>query len=157
MLSLIACMAKNRVIGRDNDIPWNVPGEQAIFRRVTSGHAVIMGRKTYESIGRPLPKRTNIVVTRQSDYEAPGCTIVTDLSSALEAVPADEDEAFIMGGGQLYSEALGQADRIYLSELSEDIDGEITFPDFEDDFNVVSEDAYPDATIPYVHRVYERT
>ena len=156
-LSLIACMAKNRVIGRGSEIPWNVPGEQLIFRRVTSGHTVIMGRKTYESIGRPLPKRKNIVVTRQSDYVAPGCTVVSDLPSALNAVPQGEDEAFIMGGGQLYAESIKQADKIYLSELSEDIEGDITFPEFSDnDFEVVSTEGFPDASIPYTHRVFQR-
>ena len=150
-------MAANRVIGRGSEIPWKVPGEQLIFRSVTSGHAVIMGRKTYESIGRPLPKRTNIVVTRQTDFDAPGCTVVSDLASALDAVPGDEDEAFIMGGGQIYAEALPKADRIYLSELSEDIEGDIHFPDFDRDaFKVVETESFPDASIPYVYRVYER-
>ena len=150
-------MAKNRVIGRGNEIPWSVPGEQVIFRRVTSGHTVIMGRKTYESIGRPLPKRTNIVVTRQSDYDAPGCTVVSDLPAALAAIPNDEDEAFIMGGGQLYAEAIDRVDRIYLSELSKDIDGDITFPEFDTrDFETVSSEEFADASIPYVYRVFER-
>lgn len=157
-LSLIACMARNRVIGRGNDIPWNVPGEQLIFRRITSGHAVIMGRKTYESIGRPLPKRTNIVVTRQPDYDAPGCIVVGSLGAALAAVPEGEDEVFIMGGGQLYAEALPKADRIYLSELSEDIEGDVTFPDFDAArFTVISTENHPDAAIPYTHRIYQRT
>jgi dihydrofolate reductase len=156
-LSLIACMAKNRVIGRGSEIPWNVPGEQLIFRRVTSGHAVIMGRKTYESIGRPLPKRTNIVVTRQSDYDAPGCTVVSDLPSALEAVPDGEDEAFIMGGGQLYAESIGQADRVHLSELSENIEGDVLFPEVNaSDFAVSSTEEFPDASIPYIYRVFDR-
>ena len=150
-------MAKNRVIGRGSEIPWNVPGEQLIFRRLTSGHAVIMGRKTYESIGRPLPKRTNIVVTRQTDYDALGCTVVDSLTAALGAVPSDETEAFIMGGGQLYAEALDQADRIYLSELTEDIEGDILFPDFNRSvFQVVDSTDVPDATIPYVHNTYAR-
>ncbi len=116
-----------------------------------------MGRKTYESIGRPLPKRKNIVVTRQSEYEALGCTVVSDLPSALNAVPERENEAFIMGGGQLYAETIDQADRIYLSVLSEAIDGDITFPEFSDhDFQIVSIEEFPDASIPYTHRVFER-
>ena len=156
-LSLIACMAKNRVIGRGSEIPWNVPGEQAIVRRLTTGHTVIVGRKTYESIGRPLPKRTNIVVTRQDSYDAPGCTVVSSLEDAYAAVPGGETEAFILGGGQLYAEAIDQVDRIYLSELSEAIDGDITFPEFSDnDFEVVSTEGFPDASIPYTHRVFER-
>lgn len=156
-LSIIACMAKNHIIGRGSEIPWEVPGEQAIFRRVTSGHAVIMGRKTYESIGRPLPKRTNIVVTRQADYVAPGCSVVSDISSALVAVPEGESETFIMGGGQLYAETIGQADRIYLSELSQPIEGDITFPDFDRGlFRVVSTENSPDASIPYIFNIWER-
>ena len=157
ILSLIACMAKNRVIGRGNNIPWDIPGEQAIFRKATSGHAVIMGRKTYESVGRPLPKRTNIVDTRQTDYKAPGCTVVSDLDSALQATPIDEDEAFIMGGGQLYAETIDSADRIYLSVLSEVVDGDITFPEFdESNFVTVSTIDYPDALIPYEQKIYHR-
>ena len=156
-LSIIACMAKNRVIGRGSEIPWNVPGEQLIFRRVTSGHTVIMGRKTYESIGRPLPKRTNIVVTRQADYVAPGCSVVSDISSALATVPEGESETFIMGGGQLYAETIGQADRIYLSELSQPIEGDITFPDFDRrQFQIVSTEKFPDASIPYIFNIWER-
>lgn len=156
-LSLIACMAKNRVIGSGSEIPWKVPGEQLIFRRVTSGHTVIMGRKTYESIGRPLSKRTNIVVTRQSDYDAPGCTVVSDLTSALAAIPEDEDETFIIGGGQLYAEAMGQAGRIYLSVLSESVEGDIVFPEInKDDFEAISTEDFPDASIPYTHMILER-
>ncbi len=156
-LSLIVCMAKNRVIGRGSEIPWDVPGEQKIFRRATSGHTVIMGRKTYESIGRALPRRTNIVVTRQSNYDAPGCTVVSDISSALDAVPDEEDEVFIIGGGQLYAETVDRADRIYLSILSTEIDGDITFPEFdEDDFLSLSTEAFADALIPYTYTILER-
>ena len=157
ILSLIACMAKNRVIGSGSEIPWNVPGEQLIFRRVTSGHTVIMGRKTYESIGRPLPKRTNIVVTRQQNFSAPSCTVVSDVPSALAAVPEDEDEAFIMGGGQLYAETLDRADRVYLSVLTESFEGDILFPEMrEDDFTALSTQVVADASIPYSFTVWQK-
>ena len=157
ILSLIACMAKNRVIGRGSEIPWNVPGEQLIFRRITSGHTVILGRKTYESIGRPLPKRTNIVVTRQQNFSAPGCTVVSDVPSALAAVPEGDDEAFIVGGGQLYADTIDRVDRVYLSVLSESIEGDILFPKMrEDDFTAVSTEVVAEASIPYTHTVWQR-
>ena len=119
-ISLIAAMAKNRVIGRQGDIPWKIPGEQKIFKKITLGHAVIMGRKTFESLKGPLTERTNIIITRQRDYMAKGCIVVHDLSQALKSCPPGEDEAFIIGGGQLYQAALSKADRIYLTVLLRD-------------------------------------
>ena len=112
ILSLIVAMASNRVIGNKGDIPWKIPGEQKMFKEITLGHTVIMGRKTYESLGSPLPERTNIVITRQTNYQAPGCTIGHDLASAIAACARDEEEAFICGGGQLYHESLAIADKI---------------------------------------------
>jgi dihydrofolate reductase len=137
LISLIAAMAKNRVIGRQGEIPWKIPGEQKIFKKITIGHAVIMGRKTYESLGRPLSDRINIIVTRQKEYRAEGCIVVHDLSSALNHCPQDENEAFICGGGQLYHEALPIADRIYLTVIPREITGDTYFPEISSaDFRV---------------------
>ena len=157
-ISLIAAMAKNRVIGRQGEIPWKIPGEQKLFKKITLGHAVIMGRKTYESIGRPLPGRTNIVVTRQKQYQAQGCTVVHDLSSALNHCPEDEDEAFICGGGQLYHEALPMADHIYLTVIPRDIPGDTYFPDISStEFRVrQSESIEAEEAEPYNFLIYER-
>ncbi len=157
-ISLIAAMAKNRVIGHKGDIPWKIPGEQKIFKRITLGHAVIMGRKTFESLKQPLPQRTNIVVTRQADYVAQGCTVVHDLQQALNSCPQGEDEAFIIGGGQLYQAAFVMADRIYLTVIPRDIPGDTYFPEISvTEFRVVESETISTAGIePYDFYIYER-
>jgi len=157
-ISLIAAMAKNRVIGRQGDIPWRIPGEQKIFKKITLGHAVIMGRKTFESLEQPLGDRTNIVVTGQKDYRAEGCLVAHDLASAVKCCPADEDEAFICGGGQLYHEALPLADRIYLTVIPREIPGDTYFPDFSlTEFRVIqSELIQVEGVEPYNFFIYER-
>ena len=128
-ISMIVAMAVNQVIGREGGIPWKIPGEQKLFKKITLGHCVIMGRKTFESINRPLPQRTNIVITRQAAYAAPGCEVVGSLQAALEACPVDESEAFICGGGQLYREAMPIATRFYLSVLPRVVEGDTYFPE----------------------------
>ena len=157
-ISLIAAMAKNRVIGDKGGIPWEIPGEQKLFKKFTMGHAVIMGRKTYESIGQPLPGRTNIVVTRQKSYRAEGCHVVHDLAGALKCCPEDEGEAFICGGGQLYHEAIPIADRIYLTVIPRDIPGDTYFPNIlAAEFRVrQSESIKAEGVEPYNFFIYER-
>ncbi len=157
-ISLIAAMAKNRVIGHKGDIPWRIPGEQKIFKKITLGHAVIMGRKTFESLKRPLPQRTNIIITRQKDYVADGCIVVHDLSQAIESCPQNEDEAFICGGGQLYHAAFAMADRIYLTVIPRDIKGDTYFPEIPStEFQVIESEAIAVANIePYDFYIYER-
>jgi dihydrofolate reductase len=155
-ISLIAAMASNRVIGSKGKIPWKIPGEQKMFRKITIGHTVIMGRKTYESLAVPLPERINIIVTRQTEYLAPGCIIVHDLDQALTACGHDEDEAFICGGGQLYHEALPLADRIYLTIIHREIAGDTYFPEIsETDFRVTTTNTI-DGVDPYNFCIYER-
>jgi dihydrofolate reductase len=149
-------MASNRVIGNRRDIPWKIPGEQKLFKEITLGHTVIMGRKTYESIGRPLPGRTNIVITRQVDYRADGCIVVHDLDSAFQSCPPDENEAFICGGGQLYHEAMPVTDRIYLTALSREVNGDTYFPEIsEADFKITKSE-FIDGVEPYHFYIYER-
>jgi len=156
LISHIVAMASNRVIGNQGDIPWKIPGEQKMFKEITMGHAMIMGRKTYEAIGCALPGRTSIVVTRQADYQAPGCKVVHDLKSALESCDPDEDEVFIIGGGQIYSETLAIADRIYLTVLPREVDGDTYFPEIpESDFENVKSD-YIDGVEPYHFHIYEK-
>ena len=156
MISLIVAMASNRVIGKKGGIPWKIPGEQKMFRKITMGHTMIMGRKTYESIGRPLPGRTNIVVTRQPNYLAPGCTVVHDLDGAFKACAADESEAFIIGGGHLYHETIAIADRIYLTLIPREIHGDTYFPEFsEADFEII-ESGFVDGIVSYHFYIYER-
>ena len=155
-ISLIAAMAKNRVVGNQGVIPWKIPGEQKLFKKITLGHAVIMGRKTYESIGKPLPGRTNIVVTRQNPYQAEGCLVVHDLSSAINRCPEDEAEAFICGGGQLYQEALPLADRIYLTVIPREIPGDTYFPEISSADFRVKESKVIEGIETYNFCIYER-
>lgn len=156
LISLIVAMASNRVIGDKGEIPWKIPGEQKMFKEITMGHTMIMGRKTYEAIGRALPGRTNIVVTRQTDYSAPDCIVVHDLKSALESCPVDESEAFIIGGGQIYHETITSADRIYLTVVQREVPGDTYFPEFsESEFKAIKSDTI-DAAESYHFYVYER-
>jgi aromatic-L-amino-acid decarboxylase len=155
-VSLIAAMAANRVIGHQGTIPWKVPGEQKMFKEITMGHCVIMGRKTHEDIGQALPGRTNIVITRQRNYQAPGCIVAGDLRTALEGCPANETEAFIIGGGQLYRESMPLADRIYLTVVPQDIEGDVFFPEFSiDEFEVTRSELIQGA-VPYHFYIYDR-
>ena len=155
-ISMIVAMAVNRVIGRGGDIPWKIPGEQKLFKKITLGHCIIMGRKTYESIQQPLPQRTNIVITRQASYKAPGCHVVGSLQEAIEACPADKKEVFICGGGQLYNEALPQADRLYLSILPKVVEGDTYFPEFQvEEFKLTSAETIVGPQ-PYHFLIYDR-
>lgn len=130
LVSLIAAVARDGTIGANNSIPWRIRGEQKYFRAVTTSHPIIMGRKTHESIGRPLPDRRNIVVTRNPGYRAEGCEVFTSLERALAACQG-VDEVFVIGGGELYRESLPIADRLYLTEIHADFAGDTHFPDFD--------------------------
>jgi dihydrofolate reductase len=143
-ISLIAAMAENRVIGSGGSIPWKIPGEQKLFKRITLGHAVIMGRRTFESIGRPLPGRTNIVVSRRPGFQPGGCLVASGLAAALALCPAGEEETFIIGGGQLYREAMPITDRIYLTVVPVAVDGDTFFPEIPADvFAITSAERIP--------------
>ncbi len=142
MISLIAAMARNRVIGKDNAMPWHLPADLAHFKRVTMGKPVIMGRNTYESIGRPLPGRKNVVISRNPDYSPEGCVVVSSIDAAL-AECAEVDEVMIIGGGQLYQAMLPHADRLYLTLIDSDLDGDTQFPDYTGyDWKVVDTEHY---------------
>lgn len=123
-------MAKNRVIGRDNRIPWRLPRELQMFKSLTMGHHIIMGRKTYESLNRLLPGRTTVIVTHDRKYRVPGAVVAVSLTAAIAACVAD-DEIFIIGGGQLFKETLPLADRIYLTTVQAEIEGDTFMPDFD--------------------------
>lgn len=134
-LSLIAAISDNNVIGRGTQIPWKLRDEQRAVKAITLGHCLIMGRRTWESIGRPLPGRTSIVVTRQDGYETghPEAIVVASLDAALEAAErSGDDEAFVFGGVALYAEALPRADRLYLTRVHAEIDGDVFFPAFDE-------------------------
>lgn len=125
-LSLIVAYAQNNVIGRDNTLPWKLPSDLAHFKRTTLGHPIIMGRKTWESLGRPLPGRRNIVISRNPNYEAAGAQCVTTLALAIEAVQ-DAEQAFVIGGAQIYQEALPFAQQVIATEVQARIEGDAFF------------------------------
>ena len=129
--SLVVAVARNGVIGRGNQLPWRLPDDLAYFKRVTMGRPVIMGRRTYESIGKPLPGRTNIVVTRDRGFRvAPGCVVAHSLQEAWEAAEGAE-EACVIGGTSLFEETLPTADVIHLTEVDADVEGDTYFPPFD--------------------------
>lgn len=128
MISLIVAMDKDRVIGVENRLPWHLPADLKRFKELTMGHHVIMGRKTFESIGKPLPGRTNVIVTRQHDYHVEGCKVVHSLDAALMLTRGDA-EAFVIGGGELFAHALEFADKLYLTEIDIQVGkGDAHFP-----------------------------
>lgn len=130
-IAMIAAMANNRVIGKDNQMPWHLPEDLRHFKAMTLGKPVVMGRKTYESIGRPLPGRHNIVISRQVGLTIEGVTCVDSFDAALQ-VAGDGDELVIIGGGQLYQALLPRADKLYLTEINLDVEGDTFFPDWDD-------------------------
>ena len=128
ILSLIVAVSKNNVIGVDNRLLWHMPADLKHFKNTTMGSPVIMGRKTYESIGKPLPGRTNIVVTRNEDFEADGCTVANTLQEAVDLCEK-EKEVFIIGGGEVYKQAIHAADRIYITRIDHLFEGDTHFPE----------------------------
>ncbi|MEM7312084.1 MAG: dihydrofolate reductase [Planctomycetota bacterium] len=132
-ISLVVAHTRNRVIGRDGDMPWRLSNDLKNFKRLTLDHSILMGRKTFKSIGRPLPKRQNIVLTRNAEYSQPGITVVHTWDEALNAARSSQeyktDELFIVGGAQIYAIALPHADRIYLTEIQAELDGDTFFPE----------------------------
>jgi len=145
IVSLIAAVSENGVIGLDGAIPWRLPADLKIFKQLTMGHYLIIGRKTYESIGRPLPGRKMVVLSRQPGYTAEGCQTAPSLNQALDLALADgENEAFIGGGAVLYAQALPLAHRIYLSRVHATISGDTFFPAFDErSWKVVESQSYP--------------
>lgn len=129
-LSLIAAMASNRAIGLRNTLPWHLPEDLKRFKALTMGHHIVMGRKTYDSIGKLLPGRDTVIVTRNADYAVPGCLAVNSLDAAL-TVSHGDDEVFFVGGAELYRQALPIAHRIYLTEIQRVFDGDAFFPEFD--------------------------
>ena len=132
-LSMIAALSTNNVIGRDNQVPWRLRTDLKRFKALTMGHHLIMGRKTYESVGRPLPGRINVVITRQPDYAPEGVTVLHSLEEAIRvAEQAGDKEAFIAGGAEIYAQAMHRADRMYLTRVHAEVEGDTWFPDFDD-------------------------
>ena len=129
-LSTIVAIANNRVIGINNTLPWHLPEDLKRFRALTTGHHIIMGRKTYESLGRLLPGRTTVIVTRNQDYKVAGALVANSLQDAIAQSKGD-DEAFLIGGAELYQDGLKLSDKLYITEIDLDVAGDAHFPDFD--------------------------
>lgn len=145
-IALIAAMSANRVIGQDNHLPWRLPGDLQRVKKLTWGKALIMGRKTYESIGRPLPGRLNIILTHQADFQAEGCVVVQTAEDAIAAAHqyAPQEEIIIFGGAMLYQLFLPQATRLYLTILDEPFTGDTFFPEFAPtDWQLIHQERFP--------------
>lgn len=141
-LSLIAALAKNRVIGIENRLPWKLPEDLAHFKELTLGHPILMGRKTFESLGRPLPGRRNIVITRNADYQPTGCEIATSIPAAIDLCTKAQ-EVFFIGGAELYKQVLPLVDRLYLTEVQIEAQGDAWFPAFDSSaFREISREAH---------------
>jgi dihydrofolate reductase len=158
-VSLIVAMAKNRVIGANNTLPWHLPADLKRFKALTMGHHIVMGRKTYESIGKPLPGRISVVVTRNADYSVPGVIVVNSLETALASCGGDR-EIFIIGGAELYRQAVNLADRIYLTEIDAGISGDAYFVELDSrQWHEISRDSHaPDEKNRYAYHfvVYDK-
>lgn len=142
-LELVVAVARNGVIGRDNGLPWRLPADLAHFKRVTLGHPILMGRRTWDSIGRPLPGRQNIVLTRDPAFRAAGATVVHSLAAA-RAAAAGAERLMVIGGAELYRACLGEAELLHLTEVDADVDGDARFPAWHrEDWQEVWREAHP--------------
>jgi dihydrofolate reductase len=156
IISLIAAMSENRVIGNKQELPWNIPQDLKRFKEITTGHAVIMGRKTYDSIGKALPGRENIVVTRQTNLVGKNIKFVQSLGQALAGFEKTNQEVFILGGGEIFSEALPLANRLYLTFVHGNYQGDAYFPELNwDDFSLTFEETH-NQPISFTFRNYLR-
>lgn len=143
-LSILVAMSKERVIGREGQLPWRLSADLQRFKRLTMGHPIIMGRKTFESIGRPLPGRQSIVITRQPEFQAEGIQIANDLQGALQIAGNASNEVFVVGGAQIYALALPLADRLYITLVEADIAGDTFFPEWDSEqWELVEESCHP--------------
>ena len=131
MITFLVAMDKNRVIGRENQLPWHLPEDLKYFKRVTMGHPIAMGRKTHDSIGRILPGRENIVITRQTDYQCDGCTLFYSVEDFVENCRNKDEEIFVIGGAEIFKEIFAFADRLYITYINEEFEGDTFFPEFD--------------------------
>ena len=162
IVSLIVAASENNVIGKNNDLPWRLPDDMKFFVRTTKGHHILTGRKNLQSFGKLLPNRTNIVLTRDKNFEFEGAIIFHELEQAIAyAEKNGESELMIIGGGEIYRQALPQADRIYLTRVHTEIEGDVFFPELnEDEWKLVSEDFHPKDekhSYSFTFRTYERS
>jgi dihydrofolate reductase len=159
IVSLVAAMAENRVIGKNGRLPWHLPDEIKHFKKLTVDHTVIMGRKTYDEVGRPLPNRRNVVISRNPVFQPTGATVVPTLDEAL-ALGASEEEVFVIGGGEIYALALPRADRLYLTVVHASIEGDTVFPPLDQSAWMLDDEAFHPSderhAISFTIRTYSR-
>lgn len=158
MISLIVAHDEKNVIGLNNAMPWHLPGDLAYFKRTTMGKPMIMGRKTFESIGKPLPGRTNIVITRDEKYAKEGIVIVHSLEDALAQAKKESEEIMIIGGEQIFRMTLPMADRLYVTKIEKQYEGDTFFPSYGDEWQVVSQSEVNETEdgLKFSYLVYER-
>ncbi|MGG3470183.1 dihydrofolate reductase [Neobacillus pocheonensis] len=160
MISFIVAMDENRVIGKDNQLPWHLPEDLKFFKRVTLGHPIAMGRKTHESIGRALPGRENIIITRQEGYESECCTVFYSVEDFVKYSRGQDDEIFVIGGAEIFKETFPFADRLYITRIYENFAGDTFFPEYDlQKWELVScEKGIKDEKNPYDYefRIYDK-
>ena len=157
MISLMVAHDPNHVIGRDNQLPWHIPEDLAYFKKHTVGKGIVMGRNTYESIGRPLPKRRNIVVSRRENLQIEGADVVHSLEDAVRLAEEVHEEVMIIGGEQIFRSILPLADRLYITLIHNEFEGDTFFPEYGDGWNLVSESQrFDSGGISYSYLIYER-
>jgi dihydrofolate reductase len=158
MISLIVVHDLNRVIGQNNKMPWHIPNELAYFKEKTMGKAIVMGRSTFESIGRPLPGRLNIVITQNTSYKVEGVTVVHSIEEAIEAANNHHEEVMIIGGEQIFKEVLPYADLLYITLIEHEFEGDTFFPSYEQEWEAIStsEQHTTDSGIKYTYMLYKR-
>lgn len=155
MISIIVAVTKNNVIGNNGIMPWKIKGEQRRFRELTTGHTIIVGRKTFQAEGKPLPNRKTIIISKTKNIECENCVTVKSLKEALE-LAKDEKEIFIAGGGEIYRQVLPMTDRIYLTIIDKVIEGDVYFPKINEDEFVKTYEERIEGEIPYTYYTYER-
>lgn len=157
IISIICALSENRTIGKDNKLLWYIPEDLKRFKVLTMGKPLIMGRKTYESIGKPLPGRTNIIITRDPEYKAEGCLVYNSLEKAMdEAKKVNNEEIFIIGGGQIYNQAIDLTDKLYLTLVAGEYEADTFFPDYSDFKKIISSKDETSNGFKYKYLILER-
>ncbi|WKA53289.1 dihydrofolate reductase [Planococcus shixiaomingii] len=158
MISLMVAHDPNRVIGKDNQLPWHIPEDLAYFKKHTVGKGIVMGRNTYESIGRPLPKRRNIIVTRNNEYKVDGADVVHTLDQAIRLAEEVHEEVMVIGGEEVFRSILPRADRLYITLIKADFEGDTFFPEYGSEWQLVSqsEELFSNG-VPFSYLIFERS
>lgn len=156
MIGIIVAYSTNRVIGKDGTIPWNIEGEKKRFKELTTGNIVVMGRKTYEDIGHPLPARMNVVVSTTKQYKGENLETVTSLKEAIDMYKDSGKKIYIAGGRRLYKEALEYAEKLYVTHIDKEIEGDVYFPEFDTGDYVLETEKEVEGDIPYRYVTYTK-